>query len=64
MNSATATTNLADAWKQRFYRATATLSLAEQAPALFRPEYVEELRAEAEQSWHWYTFWLDQEDAR
>lgn len=59
--STTATATLVQSWGKRYGQAVAVLLHAEKAPALFKPEHVEQARetaAHAEQQW---TFWSSQE---
>lgn len=51
------TTNLAQAWAKRYGRAIATVLHAEKAPALFKPEYVEQVRNEASRAEAQFNFW-------
>lgn len=50
--------NLAAAWSDRVDAAIATLQHAESAPGLFRPEYVEQLRDEANRANQQHRFWI------
>jgi hypothetical protein len=56
----TTATGLAVAWAARAQRAAETLGHAQQAPALFKPEYVEELQREYVTAMHWVGYWRAQ----
>lgn len=49
---------IAAAWADRCDAAVATLQHAESAPGLFRPEYVEQLRDEANRANQQHRFWI------
>lgn len=57
------TTNLAQSWAKRYGRAIATVLHAEKAPALFKPEYVEQVRDEASKAEAQFNFWNRQGQA-
>lgn len=46
-----------DAWRERSNRAYQELMLAQSAPALFKPERIEHLREELENSERQFNFW-------
>lgn len=54
----TTTATLYEGWANRHDRAVRTLQHAGDAPALFKPERVEELRAEAAKAEVQYRNWL------
>lgn len=54
----TATNSLTEAWAARSWRAQATLQHVEAAPALFKPERVQELRDEGAKANAQYRYWL------
>jgi hypothetical protein len=60
----TATNTLVQSWANRYAKATATLLHAESAPAVFRPEYVEQVREEAAHAERQWNFWSRQDVAR
>lgn len=60
----TATATLCAAWADRNERALVTLQHAEAAPALFKPERVEELEADAAKAGAEYRYWLMEDMSR
>lgn len=52
--------SLAEAWLERYKRTTTTLAHAENAPALFKPEYVDQLVKQAAHESAEYLRWLDE----
>ena len=60
----TATRTLCEAWAGRLERATETLQHAEEAPALFKPERVDELQADAGKAGTEYRYWLMEDMGR
>lgn len=64
MKTTTATGTLCEAWAGRYERAAETLQHAEAAPALFKPEYVEELQADAAKAGAEYRYWLMEDMGR